>query len=542
MKKLIYIVLLSIAVVFAGCTDLTDSDEDGIARETVEGGGSQIDDPAAALSGVYAQLNSFTNQELAPLTLMEHPSDEMMGPTRGTDWSDFGVWRQLHLHTWDPSHSIVLDTWNLINQGVFRATQVIDAESANAQQVAEAKFLRGLFMFYVMDLYGQVPFRASDSGPNDVPEVMSRSEAFNFILNDLQDARPELSTISSGPDAATASQEAVDFLLAKLYLNRTVYTQATPDNPTTSFSFSSEDMNEVIERVNNIQSNGFLALDDYWENFYVNNTAESSEMVFALANEPDDAPAPVSNFHHMTLHYNQRPSSWNGFTTISEFYSNFDGEAYDSDVRKNSEIPEVKATTGLDVGFLVGQQVGPDDRDGDDELDLDSNGDIILYELTDRGGNDLEFTEEVDLFYSNERMGIRVIKYPPEATPYDENVGTVLGTDFIVFRYADARLMKAEALMRGGTDPQGETALGIVNDLRTQRGASTLSSIDEETMLAERGRELYWEGWRRQDQIRFGTFTDAWTGKEQSQDFRVLFPIPQQAMDTNPNLIQNSGY
>lgn len=519
MKKLIYIISLSVAVVFASCTDLTDVDEDGIARGTVEGGGSQIDDPAAALSGVYAQMNGFANQADSPWALNEHSSDELMGPTRGTDWSDFGVWRQLHLHTWDPSHSIVLANWNLLNQGVFRATQVIEASSASDQQVAEAKFLRGLFMFYVMDQYGQVPFRDVTAGPNDIPDVMSRPDAFDFIVKDLEEARPDLPSLASGSDAATASVEAVDFLLAKLYLNKAVYTQATSDSPTLDFSFSSEDMNEVISRVNNIQSNSYLALDDYWENFYVNNSTESSELVFVLDNESDDAPAAVSNFHRMTLHYNQTPSSWNGFTTISEFYSNFNE---DSDIRKNSQIDEVKDATGLDVGFLEGQQYGPDGE-----------------ALTDRGGNPLVFTEEVDLFYSDEKMGIRAIKYPPRA---DDPSNTNLATDFVVFRFADARLMKAEAIMRGGTDPQGETALSIVNELRDARGASELSSVNEETLLAERGRELYWEGWRRHDQIRFGTFTDAWTDKEQSDVSKILFPIPQKAMDTNPNFEQNSGY
>ena len=519
MKKLISILILSVGIIFSGCTDLADVDEDGIARETVEGGGSGIDDAAAALEGVYSQMNGFANQADSPYALNEHSSDEMMGPTRGTDWSDFGVWRQLHLHTWDPSHSMVLNNWNLVNQGVFRATQVIAADNADAQQIAEAKFLRALFMYYVMDLYGQVPFRAADAGPNDIPEVMTRPEAFQFIEKDLTEARPDLPNLSSGADAARASREAVDFLMAKLYLNRAVYTTATRDNPTTQFSFSSEDMNEVITRVNNLSTNGYLALDDYWENFYVNNTTESTELVFVLDNESSNAPAAVSNFHRMTLHYNQTPSSWNGFTTISEFYSNFDEE---SDVRKNSVIQEVKDATGLDVGFLEGQQYGPDGE-----------------ALQDRGGNPLVFTEEVDLFYSNERMGIRAIKYPPRA---DDPANTLLGTDFVIFRYADARLMKAEALLRGGTDPNGETALDIVNEIRNLRGASQLGSVDLQTILAERGRELYWEGWRRVDQIRFGTFTNAWTGKEQSEPYRVLFPIPQKAIDTNPDFVQNSGY
>src|SRR5690625_6176766 len=86
---------------------------------------------------------------------MEHPSDEMIGPTRGTDWSDFGVWRQLHAHTWDPSHAQLINTWNHLNSGIFRASQVVESSAATAQEVAEAKFLRAYFMHYVMDFFGQ---------------------------------------------------------------------------------------------------------------------------------------------------------------------------------------------------------------------------------------------------------------------------------------------------------------------------------------------------------------------------------------------------
>ena len=107
-------------------------------------------------------------------------------------------------------------------------------------------------------------------------------------------------------------------------------------------------------------------------------------------------------------------------------------------------------------------------------------------------------------------------------------------------RYADVLLMKAEAIMRGGTS--GETALDVVNQLRAVRGASALNSIDEATMLDERGRELYWEGIRRTDQIRFGTYTNTWSEKTAQEPFRTLFPIPQQAIDSNPNLVQNPGY
>ena len=125
--------------------------------------------------------------------------------------------------------------------------------------------------------------------------------------------------------------------------------------------------------------------------------------------------------------------------------------------------------------------------------------------------------------------GIRAIKYHPA------NAGK-----YIMFRYGEAYMNKIEAIVRGGSST--ESALDVVNALRAKRGAPALASIDISGVLDERGRELYWEGFRRDDQIRFGTFTDTWEAKTTTDPNRVLFPIPQQALDSNPNLVQNPGY
>jgi hypothetical protein len=108
-----------------------------------------------------------------------------------------------------------------------------------------------------------------------------------------------------------------------------------------------------------------------------------------------------------------------------------------------------------------------------------------------------------------------------------------------MLRYAEAMMNKAEAQLRMG-DNAG--ALATINAMRTARGGAPMASIDEASMLQERAREMYWEGYRRVDQVRFGTFNGAWTGKDPSDASRVLFPIPQQALDSNPNLEQNAGY
>jgi len=224
----------------------------------------------------------------------------------------------------------------------------------------------------------------------------------------------------------------------------------------------------------------------------------------------------------MGLHYNQTPDGWNGFTTLADFYKSFEA----TDERRGGAYPGLTDKIGLRTGFLEGQQFGP--------------GGVALK---NRSGLPLVFTENVNLNYSTEAQGIRVIKYfpKPEAnnTINDDNVDN----DYIFLRYADVLLMKAEAIMRGGTDPNGQTPLAIVNSLRTLRGASALGSVDEAAMLAERGRELYWEAWRRNDQIRFGTFNNPVDQRPIASDkTRTLYPIPQRAVDTNPNLTQNPGY
>ncbi|MBD0278137.1 MAG: RagB/SusD family nutrient uptake outer membrane protein, partial [Flavisolibacter sp.] len=134
-----------------------------------------------------------------------------------------------------------------------------------------------------------------------------------------------------------------------------------------------------------------------------------------------------------------------------------------------------------------------------------------------------------------EVTGIRVVKYPHDyGTSGDQK-----DNDWVIFRYADVLLMKAEALLR--TSKAGD-ALTIVNDIRQRRGASQLGALTEQALLDERGRELYWEGWRRQDLIRFGKFLQPWQEKPKDDPKNLLFPIPSNQLAVNPNLTQNPGY
>lgn len=482
---------------FAACTDLKVKEADSIVLEDA-GGGFVPGDPGELLISAYKDLSAFTDQNNI-YSLFDHTSDEMIPPTRGVDWGDNGVWRVLHQHTWDATHPGILASWNQLNQRAFKCNQIL-ASSPSAQQAAEAKFLRAFYMYHVMDLYGQVPFRNVDEGVDVNPKVFTRSEAFDFIVKDLEDALPLLP--NTGPIATNskATQAAANALLAKLYLNKAVYKASAPEGP---YTFDAADMNKVIKYCDDVTAAGYSLETEYFTNF---GTGATKEIIFT---SPEGTP---QNRWFMTLHYNQNPSGWNGFTTLADFYAKFE----DGDQRKgNYPTPDGSNFSGIGRGFLKGQQYKDD-------------GSILIDTRTQKP---LSFTEDVPLSGAATDKGIRVIKYHPA------NAG-----QYILLRYADVYLMKAEAVMRGGTDPGGKTALQLVNALRSVRGASALGSLNEASMLDERGRELYWEGIRRTDQVRFGTFDDTWSFKTVTDAFRVLFPIPQQALDSNPNLKQNAGY
>ena len=507
--------------IYSGCTDLEVDERDSIVIDGA-GGGFTAGNPTELLSAAYSDLGALANQTNV-YSLYTHTSDEMIPPTRGVDWSDNGVWRTLHAHTWDPTHAYVLGAWNELNERAFKANQIL-ASNPSTQEAAEAKFLRAFYTYQVMDLFGQVPFRAVDEGVDVDPRVFTRQEAFDFVVQDLNEALPDLPDLGPSSTNPRASKAAANALLARLYLNKAVYTAANAGEPA-GFVFEQADMTRVVQAADAVTASGYALEDDYFTNF---TTDASSEIIFTSPGGSGE------NRWQMTLHYSQNPSGWNGFTTIAEFYDKFeandqrigkgpgttdyvfDSNDFPADVEDDDDdgdTSEGKPFNGIGRGFLVGQQYNDDGTEAVDS----------------RTTRLLQFTRDVPLSGAATDKGIRAIKYHPRTSG-----------QYILLRYADVVLMKAEAIMRGGTS--GETALDVVNQLRSVRGASLLTSLDETTMLDERGRELYWEGNRRTDQIRFGTFTDTWSEKTIQEPFRTLFPIPQQAIDSNPNLVQNPGY
>lgn len=502
------------------CTNLDEEILQG--KFVTSGSGSTAINVSAALAGTYDQLNGFSDQSNV-YALEEHPSDEMMGPTRGTDWDDFGTWRKLHQHTWDPSHNQVSDTWDNLNIGSYRATQTLSVATDN-QTKAEASFLRAFYMFYIVDLYGQVPQREAADSPDSNPKVYSRKDATDFVIKDLDFAANNLASGIPGK----ATKEAANTMLAKMYLNKAVYAQ-DPASPAGPFTFAKADMDKVIAYCDAVINSGKFSLQPagtWYQNFYWDNTKDSKELIFVRENQEGNPVASVKNRTFMGLHYNQQPSGWNGFTTLADFYNSFDAK----DERRGGKLAGFTDKVGTNFGFLVGQQYAADGK----------------TQIKDRSGNPLIFTPDVNINYATEAKGIRVVKFPLHPIS-DGNGGYKIdensGNDYIFLRYADVLLMKAEAILRGGTPTGGDTKESLVNQVRQARGLSALATVDDKAILLERGHELYYEGWRRNDQIRFGTFLDPVDQRStKSPAFRVLFPIPQRAVDTNPNLKQNLGY
>jgi starch-binding outer membrane protein, SusD/RagB family len=490
--KLFFITISSLAL-GSSCTDLKVDPSDS-KFVTVSAGGTSNADPKLLLETAYKDLSAYTDQANV-YALGQHTSAEMIPPTRGVDWGDNGVWRVLDQHTWDGTNSWVVGSWNQLNQRVFKVGQILAANPTPAQ-AAEAKFLRAYSMYHVMDYWGQVPFRNVTDGVDVSPKVFPRTEAFDFVDKDLNEALAGVTKIGPSAENTKVSKAAVNAHLAKLYLNKAVYKSAKPEGP---YTFDKADMTKVIAYIDAVTADGFSLENKYFDNF--TKAALSEIILTTIEGSPQ-------NRWNMTLHYSQDPSGWNGFTTIADFYAKFE----DKDQRKGEASKRDNSKfAGIGKGFLRGQQYK-----GDGSILLDS-----------RTKKPLSFTDDVPLSGAATDKGIRVIKYHPA----DAN-------KYILQRYGELVVMKAEAQFRAG-DAAG--ALATINALRAKRGATALSAVTETNLFDEYGRETYWEGGARTYEIRFGKFLTG-PGVTKKDPGTVLFPIPSDAVTTNPNLKQNPGY
>ena len=499
---------------------------------------------ALLLSGAYADLTFLTAQDQL-FSLEENSTDESLVPTRGGDWDDNGVWRVVHNHTWNADHGQVLSTFNSLNKLNFDATNVLGFNPTKPQ-AAQAKVLRAFALFYLLDLYGQYPIRNAGDNLLLAPVVRSGEEGIDSIINDITVSLPDLPAPDNNP--SLINTDVAKVLLMKCYLQKSVF--INPAAPT----FDAGDLAQVISLGNDIiASNRYSYEANYFDNFTPTNHG-AKEAIFLYPNTGGNGTnhAGVEARWNMTLHYNSytpnNPNAgWNGFTTISDFYNSFNTTATPTTYSHNDTLiitdkrlggrvssnPLSVSKSGIRPGFLIDQQ-------------YNENG----VALKDRKGFPLSYTAAIapNMIESGSNLevtGIRVVKYVPDYAFY----GGPAGNDFMIFRYPDVVLMVDEAKLR--VNPNDATALDDVNALRTARGAPALATLplvntsnveDPGTLLAERGREFYWESSRRSDLLRFGVYLKTWQYKPTDDPKNLLFPIPNQALAANPNLKQNPGY
>ena len=510
-----YKLFLIIAVLgLAGMVSCTDLQENVLDEQL---GDDLINNPEnieALINPPYASLRR-TIEWSDYWALQEATSDEVIIPTRGTDWYDNGAWMQLHQQSWDSDHIRIKNVWDALTQGVSRANTAIyyigqfSQTATSEQYMNEARFLRAYYMYLINDLFGQVPYRAADEVDFSVsPQVYNRKEAADFIISELKDVLPNLKTkaeVSSERVTAGAAQA----LLAKVYLNYEVYTGEAKWTETIGYC---DDL---------INSPDYAVAGDYWSMFQ-KFVSEHSEFILRVPMDDNVTMGSGSVWVNFTLHYAQVfgniTSTWNGPSTTSTFFNTWDQV---NDARFHDD--RIKSETGFNQGFLYGQQYG-----------LDGSA------LSQRNGDPLIFVPEINLASSPENAGIRVVKFAPNPDTQDQFSSP---NDVPIMRISDIYLIRAEAKLRDGDEPG---ALADMNYLRSKRSAADktlpqLSTVTLDDILDERGYELYWEGLRRQDLIRFGKFTEAWQEKPVTDAGREVFPVPTSAADVNENLDPNLG-
>jgi hypothetical protein len=364
---------------------------------------------------------------------------------------------------------------------------------------AEARFLRAFSFWHGIDLWGNIPLVTEDFQIGSMPpEQSDRATIYQYVVDELNDIRNDLPAVGAG-EYGRVDQGAVAMLLAKLYMNASVYIGA-------------DQSSLALSEVERVIGGPYSLAANYQLNFMADNQ-NSPETVWAVAQDGD------------------RTQQWGGLT------------------------------------FLIHAAVGGNMNAGDFGIDGGWWGIRVLPELVAQfpggaatlDGRAIFFTDGQNLEVaniSNFNDGYAGAKFTnvtslgvPGAHP------TFPDTDFPVFRLADAYLMYAEAHLRGGGGTAA-TAVGYVNELLEraygdQSANITEAQLDLTFVLGERARELWWEGHRRTDLIRYGLFTPAayvwsWKGGQQGGqgvgDHFNLYPLPASELLANPNLTQNPGY
>lgn len=462
-------------------------------------------------------------------------TDEAIIPIRGGNWYDGGLWKNMYDHTWTATDTDLYNVWKYLYKVIVLSTKSLETiekhkalltEQQRVDYAAEVRAVRAMYYFYAMDMFGRIPILQSSTQKTADIKQSNRSDVFWYVMKELQDVAPLLANEHSnlqGNYYGRVTRPVAWFLLAKLSLNAEVYTDddwtdsSRPDGKTIMFDIDGNKKNAwqtCVHYCDLITAAGYTLEADYTKNFAVHNEG-STENIFTI---PLDKILYLNEFHYLfrSRHYAHggaySGASENGTcATLHTMAVNGFG----------TDTPDAR----LDMNFYTGK--------------MEVDGKYVTLD----DGTPLEYKPlavEKNLTASPylETAGARMKKYEVDRTAYSD--GRMPDNDIVLYRYADVLLMKSEAKVRNGESGDEE-----MNAVRSRVGMPSLpATLDN--ILNERLLELVWEGWRRQDMIRFGTYCkqyDIHTPSEaDKKGYTTVFPIPEKARELNTNLKQNPGY
>jgi hypothetical protein len=440
-------------------------------------------------------------------------------------WGDPGI-PDFHNMTWSSSNPILTGLYYrslyqitlcnaFINQSSDANLSANGLTGADATEVhhyvAEARFLRAYQYWVLMDLFGNPPFISGDVAVGStIPKQISRAALFSYIESELKAIDPLLVTAGKN-EYGRADQAAAWALLARIYLNAQVYTGTAKYTDAITYS------QKVIGA-------GYTLIPKYINLMLADNNVNNTEAIF-------------------TINYDGAKTQGYGGTTFLK-NAQLGGSMPSSLYGTSQKWGGIRVTKNLVNLFPTAVDTSlvnfPTNKNPDTRAEFWTRGqNLEINDVT-------SFTD-----------GYAVNKFR-NVTSSGTNGSdlTFSDIDMPLFRLSEMYLIYAEAVLRGGTGGDAGTALTYVNKIRTRAYGSAVGNITSgalttDFILDERARELYWEGFRRTDLVRYDKFTTAsyvWPFKGGAKAgtsvgaYRNLYPIPDQDRAVNPNLKQNTGY
>ncbi|HEY4112353.1 RagB/SusD family nutrient uptake outer membrane protein [Puia sp.] len=546
MRSIIRLSFLILLVMAGACTKL---DETKYLYDTVNSEGFYQTDAelSSAVGAAYANLSGIASNNHY-LTINEVTTDEIVVPTRGPDWGDGGRWVRLKQHKYNSTDPDPANGWTFCYGGINTCNRLIATLSKYTnpkipQYVAELRGLRAIYYLWLLDWYGNVPI-SIDFSATAPPTNSSRDQVYALVESELLAVASVLPHTGPSNESTYGRVNAYTCwsALAKLYLNAQVYT-GTPQ------------WDKCIAACDSVINSGLYSLTpNYADNFAQQNKGVP-ETIFTIPY--DHVHEQGNNIQMMTLNglnqntYNMNAQPWNGFASVQEFYASYIDPAQNPGPQGMvvGLDPKGDSVTGtLDkrlTNFLVGPQYGADGKQlQDGGYEKDGPG----Y-AGDPDGAGITFTPFVNELQPTawRQSGARIGKWG-----FYQGMTGNMDNDFVLFRYADILLTLAEANARKNNDWNNALALTIVNQIRTVHGGvDPYTSMTAATFLAERGREMFFEGWRRQDMIRFGTYNGAFHFHDADANDALgphginhlnILPLPDVQLNANKALKQNPGY